>query len=260
MVGALGAKGVAAVAGGAAAVAVAGGAAVYVAVADDAPEPVAVRLAAFTEPPREIGAGATFQARGRIVRVAGGDETLERKINQALRAPLERRWAKVRSGLRDTGRGAYTDVVTPQVLLHGDRLLSVWYTVALNGDRGTGWDQSQAATVDLRTGAAYGPPEMFRDPSEQGLKPLDAKIEPHLRGAAYCAGDVPRGTDNPSAFVKSGDVTMALTPRGVRVAFYGSLLGYPSACGLQEAVVPYAEVSGMLKPALLKAVPYPTRS
>ncbi|MEU5994428.1 serine/threonine-protein kinase [Spirillospora sp. NPDC047418] len=256
--GALGAKGVAAVAGGAAAVAVGGGAAVYVAVADDAPKPVTVRLAAFTEPRREIGAGTTFQARGRIVRVAGGDTALERKINQALRAPLEKRWAKVRGGLRDIGRGAYTDVVTPQVLMRGDRLLSVWYTVALDGDRGTGWDQSQAATVDLRTGAAYGPLELFRDPSERGLRPLDAKIGPHLRGGDYCAGDVPRGTDAPSAFVKSGDVTMALTPRGVRVAFYGSLLGYPAACGLQEAVVPYAEVSGMLRPALLKAVPYPS--
>ncbi|WP_396451509.1 hypothetical protein, partial [Actinomadura sp.] len=258
VVGALGAKGVAAVAGGAAAVAVGGGAAIYAAVADEAPEPVAVRLAAFTEPPREIGAGTTFQARGRIVRVTGGDAALARKINQALRAPLERRWAKVRSGLGGVGSGAYTDVVTPRILMRGDRLLSVWYAVALDGDRGTGWDQPQAATVDLRTGAAYGPPDLFRDPSERGLKPLDAKIGPHLRGGAYCAGDVPRGTDDPSAFVRSGDVTMALTREGLRVAFYGSLLGYPSACGLQEAVVPYAEVSGMLRPALLKAVPYPS--
>ncbi|MFA1539602.1 serine/threonine-protein kinase [Actinomadura monticuli] len=260
VVGALGAKGVAAVAGGAAAVAVGGGAAVYVAVADEAPEarPVTVQLASFTEPPQDIGAGATFQARGRLVRVSGGDAALTRKINQALRAPLEQRWAKVRNGLRDTARGGYTDVVTPQVLMHNDRLVSVWYTVALNGDRGTGWDQSQAATVDLRSGASYRPLDLFRDPSEAGLKPLDAKIEPHLRGGAYCAGDILDGTDNPSAFVKSGDVTMALTVQGLRVAFYGSLLGYPSACGLQEAVVPYAEVSGMLKPALLKAVPYPS--
>jgi serine/threonine-protein kinase len=50
---------------------------------------------------------------------------------------------------------------------------------------------------------------------------------------------------------------MALTPAGVRVAFYGALLGYASACGEEDTTVPYAEVKDMIKPELLAAVPYP---
>ncbi|XRQ03926.1 serine/threonine-protein kinase [Actinomadura welshii] len=269
VLGTLGAKGTAAVAGGAAAVAVGGGAALYTAGADEAPEvrPIVAELAALDEPQRDIGGGtATFRARGRIVRVTGGAAPLTRKINEGLRAPLERRWARTRTGLERVGSGAYTDVVEPSILMRGDRLLSVWYTVALHGDRGSGWDQSQAAVVDLRTGTSYRAPDLFRDATERGLRPLDEKIKAHLPGGEYCAGehdpsagiDPPRGTDDPSAFVKSGDVTMALTPEGVRVAFYGSLLGYASACGLQDTVVPYADIGEMLKPALLEAVPYPS--
>ncbi|MFF4235159.1 serine/threonine-protein kinase [Actinomadura geliboluensis] len=266
VLGALGAKGAAAVAGGAAAVAVGGGAAVYVATADEAPKPIATRLAALSEPPRNIGNGATLQVQGQVVRVTGGEPAVTRKVNAALRAPLEQRWTKTVSGLKDIGRGAYTDVVKPQILLRNDRLLSVWYTVTLQGDRGTGWDQSQAATVNLKTGASYTAPGLFRVPTEQGLKPLDDKIKAHLPDGVYCwSGQstpggtvVPRGTDNPSKFVGDGSVTMALTPKGVRVAFYGAILGYASACGLQDTVVPYGEVSEMLKPALLKAVPYPS--
>ncbi|MFB4310789.1 serine/threonine-protein kinase [Actinomadura sp. GTD37] len=266
VVGALGAKGAAAIAGGAAAVAVGGGAAVYVATADEAPKPIATRLAALSEPPRDLGNGVTFQAQGQLVRVTGGEPAVTRKINEALRAPLEQRWTKTLNGLKDIGRGAYTDVVKPQILLRNDRLLSVWYTVGLRGERGTGWDQSQAATVDLRTGASYTAPGLFRVPTGQGLKPLDDKIKAHLPDGVYCwsgqstpgGAVVERGTDDPSKFVKDGSVTMALTPKGVRVAFYGSILGYASACGLQDTVVPYGEVGEMLKPALLKAVPYPS--
>ncbi|MGW3771902.1 serine/threonine-protein kinase [Actinomadura verrucosospora] len=264
VIGTLGVKGTAAVAGGAAAVAVGGGAAVYVATAQEAPKPIVARLVALSEPRRELGGGMTFQAQGRVVRVTGGDAALNRKINQALRAPLERRWAKTRNGLKDIGRGAYTDVVTPAILLRGDRLLSVWYKVELRGERGTGWDQSQAATVDLRTGASYRPTDLFRVPSGQGLKPLDGRIKARQPGGAYCGrgqtggAGLPQGTDNPSAFVGSGEVTMALTPTGLRVAFYLSTLGYESACGQLDNVLPYAEVNDILKPALLKAVPYPS--
>ena len=243
--------------------AVGGGAAVYVAVADQ-PKPIVARLAALSEPRQDIGRGMTFQAQGRIVRVTGGDAALNRKINQALRAPLEQRWAKLRNGLKDIGNGPYTDVATPKILMRNDRLLSVWYTVELRGERGTGWDQSQAATVDLRTGASYRPLDLFRVPTEPGLKPLDGKIKTRQPGGAYCGRGqasglgLPQGTDNPSAFVRSGEVTMALTPAGLRVAFYLSTLGYESACGQLDTVLPYAEVGDMVKPALLKAVPYPS--
>ncbi|NDU73556.1 protein kinase [Actinomadura sp. DSM 109109] len=267
VIGALGAKGAAAVAGGAAAVAVGGGAAVYVAVADSTEtKPLVVRLAALSEPQQDLGGGRTFQAQGQVVRVSGGGAALDRKINQALRAPLEQRWAKIRSGMAEVGRGPYTDVATPKILLKNDRLLSVWYTVGLRGERGTGWDQPQAATVDLRTGASYRPLDLFRVPTEQGLRPLDGRIEASQPGGAYCGrgqtegggGFLPQGTDNPSAFVKSGDVTMALTPGGLRIAFYLSVLGYESACGLLDTVLPYAKAGDLVKPALLKAVPYPS--
>ncbi|WP_207944496.1 serine/threonine-protein kinase [Actinomadura rubrisoli] len=265
--GALGAKGAVAVAGGTAVVA-AGGAATYVAVADGEPKvkPIVAGLAALSEPRQDLGGGMTFQVQGQVVTVTGGDAPLTRKVNQALRAPLEKRWTGLRTSLKRIGRGGYTDVVKPKILMSGDRLLSVWYTVALRGERGSGWDHSPATTVDLRTGASYGPLDLFRVPTERGLAPLDRKIKAHLPGGTYCGGEpdastgpvVLRGTDNPSKFVRSGEVTMALTPAGVRVAFYGSILGYASACGELDTVVPYAELGGMLKPALLAKVPYPS--
>ncbi|WP_202124416.1 serine/threonine-protein kinase [Actinomadura physcomitrii] len=267
VLGALGAKGAAAAVGGAAVVAAAGGAAVYVAEAKEKPrpKPVVAALTALNVPQQAFGNGLTFRARGQVVTVTGGRPALVRKIDAALRAPLEERWAKVRKGLADGGRGGYTDVVKPAILMRNDRLLSVWYSVTLQGERGTGWDHSEAVTVDLRTGAAYRAPGLFRVPTAQGLAPLDQKIKAHLPHGTYCYSDVdpgtgpiqPQGTDNPSAFVRTGDVSMALTPSGVRVAFYGSLLGYAAACGEEDTTVPYAEVQDMIKPALLKAVPYP---
>ncbi|MFI0485174.1 serine/threonine-protein kinase [Actinomadura sp. 9N215] len=267
VLGALGAKGTAAVAGGAAAVAAGGGAAVYVAVSDEAPKPIVARLAALSEPRQDMGRGMTFQARGQIVRVTGGDAALTQKINQALRAPLEQRWAKTRNGLKDVGSGPYTDVVRPQILMRTDRLLSVWYTVTLQGERGSGWDNPSAAVVDLRTGALYRPPGLFRAATPQALAPLDARIRANLPGGDYCGGGAdeaapPGRADTPSKFVNTGDVAMALTPKGVRVAFHAGLLGYTMACGTQDAVVPYGEVDGLLKPAVLSAVraPSPERS
>ncbi|WP_207936940.1 hypothetical protein, partial [Actinomadura sp. KC216] len=269
VISALGAKGTAAVAGGAAAVAAGGGAAVYVTVADDAPKPppIAARLVALSEPRQDMGRGMTFQAQGQIVRVTGGDPALTRKIDQALRAPLEQRWTKTRNGLRDIGRGPYTDVVRPQILMRNDRLLSVWYTVTLQGERGSGWDNPAAAVVDLRTGTLYRPPGLFRAATRQALAPLDARIEANLPGGGYCGGDAdqaapPGGADTPSMYVNTADVAMALTPKGVRVAFHAGLLGYTMACGTQDAVVPYGEVDALLKPELLAAVrsPSPERS
>jgi serine/threonine-protein kinase len=268
VIGALGAMGAAAAVGGAAVIAAGAGAAVYVAETKDKPEPkpIVASLAALNVPRQDLGQGMTFQAQGQVVTVTGGRPALVKKIDQALRAPLEERWAKTRKGLAGTGRGGYTDVVKAAILMRNDRLLSVWYTVSLQGERGTGWDHSPAVTVDLRTGAAYRPLDLFRVPTEQGLAPLDQKIKAHLPHGTYCYSDVdagsgpiqPHGTDDPSKFVESGDVSMALTPAGLRVAFYGSLLGYASACGEEDATVPYAEVADMLRPELLKAVPYPS--
>ncbi|QKG25891.1 serine/threonine-protein kinase [Actinomadura verrucosospora] len=271
VLGALGAKGAAAVAGGVVVAAAAGGAAVYVADAKEKPKPkpIVAALSALNEPRKDIGGGVTLQARGQVVTVTGGKPALVRKIDQALRSPLEQRWATTVKGLAGgAGRGAYTDVVKPTILLRNDRLLSVWYTVSLQGERGTGWDHSPAVTVDLRTGAALRPFDLFRVPTEQGIAPLDSKIKAHLPHGTYCWSDMgsgagpfqPHGTDNPSAFVKSGDVSMALAPAGLRVAFYGAVLGYASACGEEDATVPYAEVKDMIKPNLLAAVPYPRPS
>ncbi|MFI0368607.1 serine/threonine-protein kinase [Actinomadura sp. 1N219] len=266
----LGAKGTAAVAaGGAAAVAAGGGAAVYVATADETPKapPIATQLVSLSEPQQDLGRGMTFQAQGQIVRVTGGDPALTRKINQALRAPLEQRWTKTRNGLEDIGRGRYTDLVRPQILMRNDRLLSVWYTVALQGERGSGWDTPTAAVVDLRTGTLYRPPGLFRAATPQALAPLDARIAANMPGGDYCGGSAdqaapPGGAESPSKFVNTADVAMALTPKGVRVAFHAGLLGYTMACGTQDAVVPYGEVDALLKPELLAAVrsPSPERS
>ncbi|GGV43814.1 hypothetical protein GCM10010182_80480 [Actinomadura cremea] len=262
VLGALGAKGTAAVAGGAAAVAI-GGTAVYVATSDAEQGPprqrLSVRLAALREPVRTLGGGGTFQVQGQVVRVTGfRDQALQRRVDQAVRAPLDRLFASNRAAL-DEFDTAFTNVITPRVLLHGDRLLSVWYETQVRGNVGTGWNPARAVTVDLADGTEYRPIDLFRDPSARGVQPLNELVPANLPGGVIC---VPEFGDRFARDIRADDVrkeevAVGLTPSGVQVGFHAAVLGYVSACGKKTAHIPYAQAGDLIEPALLAAVPYP---
>ncbi|MEV5827555.1 serine/threonine-protein kinase [Spirillospora sp. NPDC052242] len=260
VVGALGAKGAAAVAGGAAAVAI-GGTAVYVTASDAEPPPQRLdfRTVALQVPAATLNGGGTFQVEGQVVRVTGfRDRALQDRVNRAVRAPLDRLFASNRRGLADLP-GSFTNVVTPTVLLRNDRLLSVWYETNVQGNVGTGWNPARAVTVDLTDGTEYRPIDLFRDPAPQGVRPLNELVPAHLPGGVIC---VPEFGDRFARDIRAEDlreeqVVVGLTPSGIRVGFHAAVLGYVSACGKKAADIPYAQADDLLKPDLLAAVPYP---
>ncbi|MFC4906127.1 serine/threonine-protein kinase [Actinomadura gamaensis] len=219
------------------------------------PPPIAIRLAALNEPRSTLPAGGTWQVNGQVVTVSGHeDPAVDRKLNAALRAPLDQRWADAKNLLG--GPGAYTGTVRPTILLRGPKLLSVRYDTDVEGQVGTGWDQARAVTVNLDTGATYTRPiDLFRSASPA----LSPKVLAHLPGNRWCPRE-PVGPGITAKQLTSGEVSVALTPSGVRVAFQGAVLGYSGSCGNRGADVPYGEVADLLKPEITSAVPYPATS
>ncbi|WP_051468215.1 serine/threonine-protein kinase [Actinomadura oligospora] len=246
---------------GAAVIAAGGGAAVYVATQPakkrpTPPPPIAIRLTALNEPRAALPGGGTWQVNGQVVTVSGHrDPALDTKLNAALRAPLVQRWTETRSILGGQP-GAYTGTVRPAILLRGPRLLSVRYDTDVEGQVGPGWDQARTVTVDLDTGTAYARPiDLFRTASPA----LSPKVLAHLPGNRWCPRE-PVGPGITARQLTSGEVSVALTASGIRVAYQGAALGYSGACGNRSADVPYGEVADLLKPEVTAAVPYPATS
>ncbi|MFC5184689.1 hypothetical protein [Actinomadura harenae] len=242
-----------------------GGAAVYVTShpgkrKPPPPAPIAIRLAALSEPRSALPAGGTWAVDGQVVTVSGHkDPAVDTTLNAALRAPLDQRWTEVRS-LLGGQPGAYTGTVRPTILLRVPKLLSVRYDVDVQGQVGTGWDQARAVTVDLDTGTAYARPvDLFRTPSPALSSALSPKVLAHLPGHRWCPRE-PAGPGITARQLTSGEVAVALTPSGIRVSYQGAALGYSGACGNRGADVPYGEVASLLKPQVMAAVPYPVTS
>ncbi|MCP2339876.1 serine/threonine-protein kinase [Actinomadura rupiterrae] len=263
-------KGVAAALGGKVTLAVAGtavivaggGAAAYVATHPGkkkapAPPPIAIRLAALNDPQSALPGGGTWRVNGQVVTVSGHkNPAIDRKLDAALRAPLDQRWTEAKAILGGSGGGAYTATARPTILLRGPKLLSVSYATDVQGQVGTGWDQARSVTVNLDTGAAYARPIDLFGSSSPALSP---KVLAHLPGNRWCPRE-PVGPGITAKQLTSGEVAVTLTASGIRVAFQGAALGYSGSCGNRSADVPYGEVADLLKPEITSAVPYPATS
>lgn len=263
VLGAVGAKGAAAIAGGALIAAGAGGAAVYVASADGKPaprpKPVSIVLQAYSEPQSPLPGGGVWRTQGRFVTVKDArSPAVGQKIDQALRAPLGARFAQARRSLGGQP-GDFTGLVTATVLLRGPKLLSVRYDTDVRGQVGVGWFQPRSVLVDLTTGRSYRPIDLFLAADVPGLEPFNQKVLAHAPGHAFCPGET-TGSGITPTLLTDGSVAVMPTPSGVQVTYQGGDLGYSNACGSKRVEIPYADIAGLIRPEILKAVPYPAPS
>ncbi|MBA9001166.1 serine/threonine-protein kinase [Thermomonospora cellulosilytica] len=260
LVGVAGAKGAAAVAG-TAVLAVTAGTAVYV-TRDEPPPPLTVTLAAH----QEAATSLPFRVTGQLVRVRGGaDPALTRRINGALRAPVDARAAELRDALARFPGDPSTPLdttmrVTPSVRLSGPQYLSVRYDFAPDSRAlwHSTWHVDRTVTVDLRTGAVLRPSDHLA-PSARGQAGLSA-LRLLLRefGTGTCFADQP-----PEIGVRHLDdaaIQFALTERHLEVLPDGPALGLSTACSQPTIAIPYERAAALLRPEVLKAIPRPSPS
>ncbi|MFI0357058.1 serine/threonine-protein kinase [Actinomadura sp. 9N407] len=258
----IGIKGAAVIAGSAVAVA-GGGAAVYVAADEPEPPPLTIALAAHQQ------TAGPLQVNGRLVHVKGGaDPALTRRINAALRAPADTRTAEYQRALvldaqRPEGQGKppSTSSVKPGIRLNGPRYLSVRYDFTLRSERlsHSSWSRARTVTVDLKTGKALRAADLFLPSalSGEGLRTLSQRIGE--RGVETCFGDRPPPLDRPD--LDSANVQFALAPRELEVLVDAPGLDtYIMACGQPTIRIPYDAITGLLRPEVVKAIPYPPSS
>ncbi|WP_051108943.1 serine/threonine-protein kinase [Actinomadura flavalba] len=261
VLGVVGGKGAAIVAG-AAVVAAAGGGAAWVASGDGPERPPA--LASGVVPLSEPGTPVAMA--GQTVRVTGGAPGLAERINAALRAPLDARAAAFRPMLADEPGATTTMTVKPRIELKGPRYLSVRYDVSPSGQQlgHSTWHRARTVTVDLRTGAAVAPERLFT----AAWRTADGRrtfVERVLKRAPAYVADCTLGRTPvlPADALTDaqGGVQVALRPAELAVVLDLTALGAATACGQPTAVVPYAELDGLLDPAVVKsAAPVPEPS
>ncbi len=222
---------------------------------DDPPpvEPFAVSVRA------EQASYALMDVSMQVVTVSGSPRADE--LNEALRAPVDAEVRRVRDGvagirqdMRGYGDERWDDPVTldveAEVLLQNERYVSVRYDnqprLGLLSD--SDWQNYRTVTVDLDTGRALTPDQVFRPGSADRL--ADRLLEES--SIASCADST------------TGEPLMELTREdlgtGVLVAFardhasftvdLAALGGY-TACGTPIVDVPYDKLTEVLDPALV---------
>ncbi|WP_067481532.1 serine/threonine-protein kinase [Actinomadura hibisca] len=268
VLGVLGTKGAVAVAGGAVAVTAAGGAAVYVA-ADDGPSrprrpaPLSFALAGVNE----TSGTPALTVNGQVATVKGGDPALARRINAALRSPVDDRAQAYRKALVDFNAEASSSSVRPTVLLRTSRYLSVQYDIRLNSRTvsHSSWSRVRTVTVDLTTGQPLKAAQLFTPAglSGKGLDALAAQIRELASPTRSCLTQRPIRPKAAQIQGKEGYLDVALTPRNLVALVDTPGFGFEMACGQTRIEIPYSALPGLVAPELVKAAgstPSPTRS
>ena len=221
---------------------------------DPPPEPLAVSVR--TE---QASYNVNLDVSTQFVAVSGSAKADE--LNAALRAPVDAEVRRVRdsvAGIRQDMRG-YGDErwddpvtldITAEVLLQNEKYVSVRYDnqprLGLLSD--SSWQNYSTVTVDLATGRALTPDEVFRPGSAAKLYDVLAE-EPQVAG---CKDTM------------TGEVQVEVTEddlgEGVLVAFtrdhasfvadLAALGGY-TVCGTAIVDVPYDELTEVLNPSLV---------
>ncbi|MBA8949211.1 serine/threonine-protein kinase [Actinomadura namibiensis] len=259
VLGVVGTKAGAAVAGGVIAATAAGGAAVYVA-ADGGPRrppvaPLSVQLASYQQGAQ---GSAPLSTAGQLVQVRGGDPALARRINESLRAPLEeRRRYYERSLAAQPGARPSVSRVKAAVRTGGPRYLSVRYDVTLDSPTLSHptWSSPLAVTVDLKTGQAV-PVTRILTPAAfeaEGLGTLATRLKNGADVNSCLRTTLPRLTRR--AFEPPQPAVHVVLQRGgLEFLVNMTALGETTACGKADVVLPYTGLTGLVDPEVVKAV------
>ncbi|MFJ1768137.1 protein kinase [Amycolatopsis sp. NPDC088138] len=205
--------------------------------------------------------------------VTGGpDAAVRQRINDALRAPVDKRLKAVRdevavpSTLEQIRANGETPALhtTARVLLQTPALLSVRYDHDLDSDvlGHTTWRFPEALSVDLATGRVLGPQDVFRPEilTAEGMRTLTQRLAPHTKNG-FCtvptvAGDRERQVSMDAAERPGGGdhvpaATFGFTATGAEFEILWYELGCDSAAGNEPVALPYGELENLLQSTFL---------
>ncbi|ATY11799.1 serine/threonine protein kinase [Amycolatopsis sp. AA4] len=237
---------------------------------DDPPAPAALTVAIQTDSGRDQAFPITYSLQ--YPQVSGGpDAAVRKRINEALRAPIDKRLKAIRDARaypdwqQQFGENPETPAArtTARILLQTPSLLSVRYDHDLDSKVlwHTTWRFPETTTVDLATGNALGPQDMFRPEilTAAGMKTLTGRIEPHTKNG-FCqsaslddegrkvtidaADRVPTRGHVPGA-------SIGFTKAGAEFEILWYDLGCVTAAGKETVSVPYAEIADLFQPKFL---------
>jgi Protein kinase domain len=131
---------------------------------------------------------------GSYVQLSGGDPVVRAKLNAALRQPLDSEIAQERNDVTRFHQSCTpgTTQVSSQITLRRPGLLAVSYAFRLGSCIHDGANGTDNVILDLRTGAALLPKDIFRPEvlTAQGINALHAKLIGHMPSfmAGECGG------------------------------------------------------------------------
>ncbi|MFI0353566.1 serine/threonine-protein kinase [Actinomadura sp. 9N407] len=260
---ATGAK-VAVAVGAATAVAAGGGTAAYVVADQDDPVTRPVAAVSTMNTTTAIPGRPSLQVQNaQFVQLSGlVDDGLVRRVNSALRAPLDRRIAAFRTYIAGNHTGAAvpgcaTVGSKATVRYSGPRLVSVFYAFETKTCSVADEDIAprETVTVDLRTGRVLGAEDVFRDLSASGVAAIGRLLPPETTQDRYCLSGPLKPADlepDPRGVPGIATVQVTFTRENVQLEYV-----VPHAeCGLGAVwPVPYAKIIDLIKPEVAALLP-----
>lgn len=247
---------------------VAGGVAIFANHDDPPAQAAALTVGLQTTSGRDPALPVTYDLQ--FPQVSGGpDPAVRQRINDALRAPVDKRLKAIRDGVagnremfqeRGDTAAAHT---TARILLRTPSLLSVRYDHDLDSDvlSHTTWRFPETVNVDLGTGQVLGPKDMFRPEvlTAAGMRTLTQRLEPVTKNG-FCrvptidgagekvtidAADRGSGTDH----VPGAAIGFTATGTEFEIQWYD--LGCDTASGKETVTLPYNGIGDLLLPKFL---------
>ncbi|MET7991967.1 protein kinase [Amycolatopsis sp. NPDC005232] len=247
---------------------VAGGVAIFGNHDDPPAQAVALTVSLQTTSGRDQAMPVTYDLQ--FPQVSGGpDPAVRQRINEALRAPVDKRLKAIRDGVagnRDRFQEAGDTAAahtTARILLQTPSLLSVRYQHDLDSAvlSHPTWRFPETTTVDLGTGQILGPREVFRPEvlTAAGMKTLTQRLEPHTQYGFRRepgVGEEGRKVDIDAANSTAGGdhvpgADFGFTEAGVQFEILWYELGASTADGQETVTLPYAEVGDLMQPKFL---------
>ncbi|WP_329061257.1 protein kinase domain-containing protein [Amycolatopsis sp. NBC_01480] len=201
----------------------------------------------------------------------GADPAVRQRVNEALRAPIDKRLKTVRDSVADPStldmfrqRGDTAALhSSARILLQTPDLLSVRYDHDLKSDvlSHTTWRFPEAFTVDLTTGKVLGPQDMFRPEilTADGMRTLTQRLTPHT--GEFCSVPTVEGYPTRQVSMDAAEMpgggghvpasAFGFTGTGAEFEILWYKLGCASASGSESVVLPYAELNDLLLPKFL---------
>ncbi|WP_409465161.1 serine/threonine-protein kinase [Amycolatopsis sp. GA6-003] len=234
---------------------------------DDPPAPAALTVAIHTDSGRDQTLPVSYSLQ--YPQVSGGpDAAVRKRTNDSLRAPIDKRLKAIRDARANPEwQQLFTEAgetpaahSTARILLQTPSLLSVRYDHDLDSKVlwHTTWRFAETVTVDLTTGNALGPKDIFRPETltAAGMKTLTERIEPHTKNgfcelSSFAEAGRKSTIDAADRTPDRGHVpaaSLGFTKAGAEFEILWYDLGCVTAAGKETVTVPYGEIADLFQP------------